>query len=484
MLFVMVEKACGRARHIYCYDYDRSDKINMKNIFKGIGFLIFRMFIFFALFYVIGAFVGVYSESVFSSFNLWQSLLYGSLYTVFVSMIFYLLGIFFSKVNKKDKNIYFDALFPAIIFIFGAATVLTTDISKLMGNFLWLLSTGLATQIYIVLKNITGSNINYYKYVLVALWFIVAISIFAGLIKNYLQKFQWGILRNILLGILVAAVVAINLPSVIHIITPKMFNQNSYPKIDGATAAIPLGQAIATELLGKDSIEAKKFVKFSTTHNAYVNLIEKQTDIIFVAEPSEEELALAEANGISLKLTPIGMDAFVFIVNRQNSIDSLTLEQIRDIYSGEITNWSEVGGADIPIVAYQREKNSGSQTLMENVVMKGLTMMNAPSYQVSGMGGLMDVVAGYQNAENSLGYTVYYYASEMNKKESIKFLAINGTPCNKDTIRDKSYTFAGPLYAVTREGDESESVIKLLSYLLTDKGQKLVEKGGYVSVTK
>jgi len=111
-------------------------------------------------------------------------------------------------------------------------------------------------------------------------------------------------------------------------------------------------------------------------------------------------------------------------------------------------------------------------------------MTYAPTYQVSGMSGLIDVVADYQNAENSLGYTVYYYASEMNKKESIKFLSVNGVPCSKDTIRDNSYMFAGSLYAVTREDDEPYSVIKLIDYLLMDKGQKLVERGGFVPVVK
>ena len=316
---------------------------------------------------------------------------------------------------------------------------------------------------------------------IIAFWIVIAISIFIGLMKRYLQKSQWRRVRNIAVGLLAVAFIATNLSSVIHAVTPRMFNQNTYPRIDGATASIPLGQTIATELLGK--VDAQRFVRFSTTHNAYVNLIEKNADVIFVAEPSDEELALAEANGVSLKLTPIGKDAFVFIVNKQNSIDNLTLEQIRDIYSGKITNWSDVGGRDIPIIAYQREKNSGSQTLMENVVMRGLTMMDAPTdRRPGGMGGMMDVVADYQNAENSLGYTVYYYASEMNKKESIKFLSVNGVPCNKDIIRDNSYMFAGSLYAVTRENDEPDSVKKLIEYLLTDKGQKLVERGGFVSI--
>ena len=90
-----------------------------------------------------------------------------------------------------------------------------------------------------------------------------------------------------------------------------MFNEETYPKIDGATAAIPLGQIVAINLLGIDPIDARALVSFNTTHDAYVNLLEQKADIIFCAEPSNEEKALAQSKGISLKLTPIGVDAFV-----------------------------------------------------------------------------------------------------------------------------------------------------------------------------
>ena len=287
---------------------------------------------------------------------------------------------------------------------------------------------------------------------------------------------------------LVSAIIVVAALLAISIITvncsPRMFNQDTYPRIDGATAAIPLGEILATELLGISRRNAADFVQFSTTHYAYVNLIEGRADIIFVAEPSEDVLALAAANDVTLKLTPIGMDAFVFMVNEQNSVDGLTVEQIRAIYTGEITNWSEVGGNDAPIMAFQRPRNSGSQTIMENVVMQGLTMMEAPTERRPGiMAGMMDVISDFENAENSLGYNVFFYANEMNRRENIKFLAVNGIPVNHDTIRDGSYIFSGPIYAVTRENDEPENVIQLLEFLLTEQGQRLVEQGGFVPIS-
>jgi len=332
---------------------------------------------------------------------------------------------------------------------------------------------------------VVGSAIHYYKYVFIAFWALISLSMFFGLRQKYIQNPLGKRLRKSAFIALAALMVSMNIPTIINGLTPHMFNEQSYPKVDGATAAIPLGQTLAQKLLGKDIIEAQEYVKFNTTHDAYVNLINKNADIIFAAEPSDEELSLAEQNDVKLKLTPIGMDAFVFIVNKRNPIENLTIEQIRMIYSGQVTNWKDIDSVtDIDIIAYQRSKNSGSQTLMESVVMKGLQMMDAPKEYTPGlMGGMMDVI-DYKNSQDAIGYTVYYYATEMNRKENVKFLAINSIPCNKDTIRSKQYPFSGPLYSVTRENDESESTQKLLKFLLSDEGQKLVEKGGFVPILK
>ena len=114
-------------------------------------------------------------------------------------------------------------------------------------------------------------------------------------------------------------------------------------------------------------------------HNAYVNLIEKNADIIFVTSPSEEEYALAQQAGIEFEIHPVVNEAFVFMVNEKNPVSNLTSQQIVDIYSDKITNWNQVGGEDKEIIAYQREINSGSQTGMLSLVMKDTPISQAPT---------------------------------------------------------------------------------------------------------
>jgi phosphate transport system substrate-binding protein len=170
-------------------------------------------------------------------------------------------------------------------------------------------------------------------------------------------------------------------------VSKPSFTMDTYPRVDGSTATIPLSEAVACELLGLSKEESTNFIKHNTTHYAYENLIKNKADIVFVTEPSAEELNMAQAANVELEVIPIVKEAFVFLVNVDNPVNSLSSNQIRDIYEGKILNWKEVGGKDEEIIPYQREANSGSQTLMEQIVMKGRKIMEPPKkLMVMGMG--------------------------------------------------------------------------------------------------
>lgn len=260
------------------------------------------------------------------------------------------------------------------------------------------------------------------------------------------------------------------------------FTKDTYPKVDGSTATIPLSESVAAELLSLSAGEAKSFIKHNTTHNAYVNLIEGKADIIFVTEPSVDELKLAKENGVELEVVPVVKEAFVFLVNRQNPVDALTVKQIQDIYQGLATNWKDVGGTDKEIIAYQRPENSGSQTIMENRVMEGLEMAEAPTELKPGeMGELIEAIASYDNSDKAIGYSVYYYANSMYSKDTIKFVKVNGIEPNNQTISSGTYPFTSAYYAVMKKTEPADSgARKLLAWILSSDGQKLAEKTGYV----
>ena len=260
--------------------------------------------------------------------------------------------------------------------------------------------------------------------------------------------------------------------------------EGELPVLDGATAMYPLYSAFVQAVYPENpSYYEEDTVMVSTTPYAYRHLLNGEADVIFAAAPSENQIKMAEQRGIELELTPIGREAFVFFVNKKNPVDSLTLEQIRAIYAGQSTNWSEVGGEEEDIRAFQRPQDSGSQTALQNL-MGATPIMEAPTEDiVSGMGGIISEVAQYKNYKNAIGYTFRYYSTEMVGNDEIKLLAIDGVAPTKENIRNGTYPIASEFYAVTA-GTDNPNVPKLLEWILSPQGQGLVEKVGYVPVSE
>lgn len=266
--------------------------------------------------------------------------------------------------------------------------------------------------------------------------------------------------------------------------TDFVFTRENLPRLDGSTSTVPLAKAMCGVLLGEDPEATADLVQFSRTTQSYRNLMEGTVDLVLAAEPAPEVLEEMKAQDKWL-LTPFATDALVFVVNQDNPVDNLTTQQVQQIYTGEITNWKQVGGSDLEIVAFQRNPGAGSQTLMEKLVMDGKEMMEAPQAWVpDSMMGLMDAVREYDNSPSAIGYTVYYYANDMEMAQGLKVLSIDGVQPNEDTIRSGEYPFLNPYYVSIAKDTPQDSPTRILyDWVLGPDGQKLAQMEGYVPVT-
>ena len=275
------------------------------------------------------------------------------------------------------------------------------------------------------------------------------------------------------------------------------FHREDLLRLDGATALYPVYagfvQAVYPQgeypLYDNNTSEGYGSVTCSGTVNAYERLITGRTDLIFAAAPSQEQLEMARRAAKELHLTPIGREAFVFFVNSRNPVEGLTVEQIQGIYTGQITNWNQVGGKNQPIRPFQRLENSGSQSALLRL-MDGLPLIEPEKEdRVGGMGGIIQQVASYRNYENSIGFSFRFYASEMAANDQIRLLALDGVSPTKESIRDGSYPISDSFFAITAAPigapDPRESNPKLnafLDWILSEQGQQIVEDSGYVSI--
>ena len=260
-----------------------------------------------------------------------------------------------------------------------------------------------------------------------------------------------------------------------------------FPRLDGATALYPVYSAIVQATYPRDVIYGTPMddplVLCTKTNKAYQRLIEGAADVIFCAGPSDEQLANAQAAGVELELTPFGAEAFVFTVNADNPLENISTEQIRGVYSGAITDWSALGVDGLgEIVAYQRPKNSGSQTALE-ALMGDVELMIPPQQLVTdGMEDILENIE-YRNLPNAIGYSFRFYCTEM-VGSGVRLLSIDGVAPTLENIRSGAYPHVTTLYAVTRGGETNPNVQILLSWLTSEQGQALVEKCGYVAATK
>lgn len=249
-------------------------------------------------------------------------------------------------------------------------------------------------------------------------------------------------------------------------------------KIDASLATQPLTDAYIKNL-ENFNLQAD----YSNTDPAYTKLINKEVDLIVVTEPSTEELERAKKANVELDVTPVVNEGFVFYTNILNPVDNLTLEEVQKIYTGEITNWKQVGGEDAEIVAYQRPVNSGSQTGILSLVMKGKKMKEPKTSEyIVSMAGIIEVVSNYENGKNAVGYSYYYYATTMYGNDRMKFFRINDVAPTHDTIKDESYPLITAYYIVTLKNNEKEAVKELKKTLLSSKGQNIAKAAGYVEL--
>ena len=260
--------------------------------------------------------------------------------------------------------------------------------------------------------------------------------------------------------------------------------KKSYPRVDGSTANMPMMAQIRSSYLGETLTEAENNTEVTTTDYAWRNLLDGNADLLLVYEPSSETKEIIDKSPVKLKVTPIGVDALVFIVNAQNKVKNLTTEQLRDIYTEKITNWKDLGGDDQKIEAYQRVLNSGSQTLFLNLVMKDVKPVDAPKkYRIEGMDGLIETLASYNNSGNAIGYSVFYYAKKMYAVPGLELISIDGVMPSDETIGDGKYPFLNQYYLVIREDTPADSeTMKLYNYILSDKGKEDIKKAGYIPV--
>ena len=286
---------------------------------------------------------------------------------------------------------------------------------------------------------------------------------------------------------------------------------DNFPIVDGSTSASILSTMVACKLLGigyrwlqplvyggdwilqtkwddvpeqyhtYDNAFFGKRVMTSQTHGAFMNLIDRKADIIHTHRTiSPDEKTHADAVGVSLIETSIALDAFIFVVNKSNLVQSLTIDQIQKIYTKKITNWSQVGGKKADIKVFTRPRNSGSEEVFRTLVMDGLEPADFPEASISQM---FAVFLEITENVNSICYSFNTYKDLQARRpcDEIPVIAINDICPSETTVKNGTYPFISEVrVAIRSDLDHNSMAYKLYEWLQSEDAKYTITECGFI----
>lgn len=241
----------------------------------------------------------------------------------------------------------------------------------------------------------------------------------------------------------------------------ELFADGDFPVMDSSTARKPLVQNIY-RFFCLDTGYGGAEPLCSTTHGAWLNIADKKADIALLAAPTDEEKAYLAERGVEVEMKLYGGDGLVFIGNSACGVTDLALDQVRAIFRGEITNWSELGGADHAIRVLYRDDQSGSQRLFEKMVFKG---EDVPDYEALGFERLDEMntlVSACLDDPYAIGYSIMTYLNDVYSNEALLAFSLNGYSATPENVRTGDYPLGTKGYVVIRSDEPEDSPARRL----------------------
>jgi len=258
-------------------------------------------------------------------------------------------------------------------------------------------------------------------------------------------------------------------------------------QIKGSDTIVNLSQKLAEAYMEKNP-QASIAVTGGGSGVGIASLIANRIQIANSSrEMKEKEYAQAKENGVIPTEIAIAIDGLSVTVNSSNSIKSLTKDQVGAIFRGEISNWSEVGGPNLPISLYGRQPNSGTYVFFQEFVLGNKDY----SAKMKQMNGNAQIIEGLKTDKGAIGYVGvgYLYDESGNVMEGLNVVEIAKdakskpvTPLVADNVKSGLYPIARPLYQYTN-GKPKDAVKDLIAFELSPEGQKIVEEIGFYPVS-
>lgn len=244
--------------------------------------------------------------------------------------------------------------------------------------------------------------------------------------------------------------------------------------IKGSTTVLPVAQIAAEEFMDRNP-GITISVQGGGSGVGIASLLDKTTDIADSSRKiKKEEIAKAQAAGVNPHEIVIALDGIAVVVHPANKVSALTRAQIKDIYTGKVSNWKEIGGPDAKIVTVSRDTSSGTYEAFETLAINK-EKVRPDALTTASNQAVAQTVA---QTPGAIGYVGHGYLTN-----KVKDVTVDGVKCTKKNIQSGTYPLARELYMYTT-GTPSGNVARFIEFVLSRDGQKLVEEEGFVDVLK
>ena len=242
--------------------------------------------------------------------------------------------------------------------------------------------------------------------------------------------------------------------------------------LEGSTTVLPIAQK-AAEVFMQSNTGADISVRGGGSGVGIASLMDGTCDIGDSSRPIKDtELDKAVTNGKDIKAHVIAMDGIVVIVHPSNNVSALSKKQLKDIFSGAVSNWSKLGGSDEKIVVISRDSSSGTFEAFGTLAMDGAKVRADAVMQASNQA----VATTVGRTTGAIGYVGLGYVTP-----SVKALQINGIVPSKETVLTNKYLLSRPLFMYTN-GTPGGLVKEFLDFVMSPQGQKIVDEEGFVAL--
>ena len=184
---------------------------------------------------------------------------------------------------------------------------------------------------------------------------------------------------------------------------------------------------------------------------------------------------LKDEEAQSLDETQIAIDGIAVVTNIENKVKDLTMDKVKDIFTGKITNWKEVGGEDAQIVVISREEGSGTRDGFQELVGFESEELSKDAQICDGSGAVKSTIEGNKNA---IGYISFGYV-----KDDIKSVKIDGVEANDDNVVNGTYSISRPFLVVNKKDNLSEEAKSFVDFILSEEGQNIIAEKGFIKAT-